>query len=121
MPNTSIDWKNIAGTAKEYAVILIGNKQYAVTVGSKIDCEKLDKDVASEFTADVLLLNSDGKVTVGKPVVAGYHAQVRILEHYRDKKVIIFKKNRRHLYQRRKGHRQNYTTVEVVEIKKGKE
>lgn len=116
MPNTTIDWKNIAGTASEYAIVLIGNKQYTVAKGSKIDCEKLDLNISDELTAKVLLLKTDENITVGKPFVEGTHVQLRVVDQYRDKKVIIFKKIRRHQYQRRKGHRQHYTTLEVISI-----
>lgn len=116
MPSTNIDWKNVAGTASEYAIIMIGDKQHTVTHGSKIDCEKIALDINAELTAKVLFFKKNDQIAIGKPFIEGMSVQLRVIEQYRDKKVIIFKKIRRHQYQRRKGHRQHYTTLEVLNI-----
>lgn len=114
--NASVDWKNVPGTATEYAVILVGNKQHTVTVGSKISCEKLDADVEKDVTADVLFWKKDGQVVVGKPTLESVSVTLKVVSHNRDKKVITFKKQRRHVYQKRMGHKQHFTVLQVVSI-----
>ncbi len=63
------------------------------------------------------LLRSEEGVEVGTPTVAGAKVVGRICAHGRDKKVIVFKKKRRKNYQRKQGHRQEYTLIEIEEIK----
>src|SRR5262245_42785065 len=99
-----------------YAVIRTGGKQYRVEPGSLIRVERLDGEVGSpvEFT-EVLLAGGDA-VRIGTPLVDGVTVRGEIVEHARDKKVLIFKKKRRKNYRRRRGHRQSLTTVKVTEI-----
>jgi len=64
----------------------------------------------------VLLLGGAGDVRVGTPVVDGARVLAEVLEHGRDKKILVFKKKRRKGYSRLRGHRQRLTTVKIVEI-----
>ena len=99
-----------------YAVIRTGGKQYRVEPGSVIRVEKLDGDVGAtiEFT-EVLLAGGDA-LRIGTPLVEDAVVRGEIVDHLRDKKVLIFKKKRRKNYRRRRGHRQSLTTVKVTEI-----
>ena len=100
------------------AVVQLDCKQFFVQVGSKIKCELLEAQEGQELTFDkVLLLDNKGEIQVGAPYVSGTKVTFKVLEHGRGKKVIIFKKNRRHVYQKKQGHRQNYTQLEVLSIK----
>ena len=99
-----------------YAVIRTGGKQYRVEPGSLIRVEKLDGDVGSAVTFSEVLLSGGDAVRIGTPLVDGVTVRGQIVEHVRDKKVLIFKKKRRKNYRRRRGHRQSITTVRVTEI-----
>ena len=100
-----------------YAVIRTGGKQYRVAPGDTLRIERLAGDVGSavEF-AEVLLTGGDGAVRIGTPLVEGARVHGQIVAHGRDRKVLIFKKKRRKNYRRRRGHRQEVTTVRVTEI-----
>jgi large subunit ribosomal protein L21 len=100
-----------------FAVIKTGGKQYNVAVDNIIKVEKLAgaSGETVEFT-DVLMMGQGDSVKVGSPLVS--HARVcgTILDQIRDDKVIIFKKNRRHNYRRKNGHRQYLTVVKITDI-----
>ena len=63
-----------------------------------------------------MLMDDKGKIAVGDPLVKGASITVKILEHKRDKKVLIYKKKRRKGYQRKNGHRQSITLLEVLKV-----
>lgn len=100
-----------------YAVITTGGKQYKVSEGDKISVEKLDGKVGAKLTLDkVLALGGKGDFKIGRPTVDGAKVEAEIAEQGRDKKVIVFKKIRRHGYHKRQGHRQNYTMLKINKI-----
>jgi large subunit ribosomal protein L21 len=109
--------KPVAHPAMPYAVIRTGGKQYRVAPGDTVRIERLPGDVGSavEFT-EVLLTGDGGAVRIGTPLVDGALVRGQILAHGRDRKVLVFKKKRRKNYRRRRGHRQEVTTVRVTEI-----
>ena len=103
-----------------YAVISAGGKQHKVAVGDRIRVEKLEAEVGAKVTFDqVLALQTDGGLQVGRPVLKGARVVGRVLEQDKAKKVLIFKKKRRKQYRRTRGHRQPYTAVVVEEIQAG--
>ncbi|MBI4472086.1 MAG: 50S ribosomal protein L21 [Acidobacteria bacterium] len=100
-----------------YAVIRSGGKQYRVAPGQTIRLEKVAGEVGSRVQlGDVLLVENDGKVQVGNPVVANAKIEATVLEHDRTRKIIVFKKKRKKQYRRTKGHRQDYTAVRIESI-----
>jgi large subunit ribosomal protein L21 len=100
-----------------YAVISAGGKQHKVAVGDRIRVEKIKGGVGDKVTFDqVLALQTDGGLQVGRPVLKGARVVGRVLEQDKAKKVLIFKKKRRKQYRRTRGHRQPYTAVIVEEI-----
>ena len=100
-----------------YAVIKTGGKQYRVSAGEKLKVEQLPADVGAEIVLDQVLLVADGdSVKMGTPLVAGAQITARVIGHGRGDKVRIFKLNRRKHYRRTKGHRQNYTEIEILGI-----
>lgn len=100
-----------------YAVIRSGGKQYRVTPGQTIRLEKVAGDVGSKVElGDVLLVENEGNVQVGSPVVANAKIQATVVEHDRAKKILIFKKKRKKQYRRTQGHRQDYTSVRIDSI-----
>ena len=99
-----------------YAIIQTGGKQYKVQVGDEVLVEKLDAEVGTEVTMDVLLVADGETVTVGKPVVDGVKATAKVLEHGKGKKVIVFKYKPKKNIRKKRGHRQPFTKVEITAI-----
>jgi large subunit ribosomal protein L21 len=101
-----------------YAVIKTGGKQYRVQAGEKIKVEQIPADVGATIVLDQVLMMGNGEtVTIGKPTVAGASISATVVSHGRHDKVKIFKMRRRKHYQKRQGHRQNYTELQIGEIK----
>ena len=100
-----------------FAVIKSGGKQYRVTPGQTIRLEKVAGDVGSKVElSEVLLVDDDGKVQVGAPLIANAKIEATVLEHDRAKKILVFKKRRKKQYRRTRGHRQDYTAVRIDKI-----
>jgi large subunit ribosomal protein L21 len=101
-----------------YAVLETGGKQYRVTAGDTLEIERLTVEAGQPVTFDrVLLVNADGKLSVGNPTVAAATVLADVVEHKRGKKLIAFKMKRRKGYHRTVGHRQELTVVKIKEIK----
>ena len=101
-----------------YAVLETGSKQYRVAAGDKLEIERLDVEAGKTFTFDrILLVNADGKVTVGSPTVTGATVTADVLEHIRGEKKLTFKMKRRKGYHKTIGHRQELTVVQIKSIK----
>jgi large subunit ribosomal protein L21 len=100
-----------------YAVIKTGGKQYRVSKDDVVTIEKLEGDAGKtiEFT-EVLMVGEGASVKVGKPVVSGAKVTAELLEQTRGPKLIAFKKRRRKNSRRKKGHRQDLTTVRITGI-----
>ncbi|MFC1897949.1 50S ribosomal protein L21 [Candidatus Cloacimonadota bacterium] len=64
----------------------------------------------------VLLLNTDEDTIIGTPVVKNAKVVAEVVDHFKDKKVIVFKKKRRKGYEKKQGHRQNYTQIKIKDI-----
>ena len=100
-----------------YAVIKTGGKQYRVAAGEKIKVEQIPADVGSEITIDQVFMVGEGDaVKIGTPVVAGASVKATVVSHGRHDKIKIFKMRRRKHYQKRQGHRQNYTELRIDSI-----
>lgn len=103
-----------------YAVIKTGGKQYRVSEGDIIDVEKLEGNVGDQIEiADVLLIGSEAGLQVGRPTVSGAKVQAEIVDHGKDRKVLIFKYRRRKRYRRKTGHRQPFTALKIGAIQAG--
>jgi large subunit ribosomal protein L21 len=101
-----------------YSVIETGSKQYRVAAGDTLQVERLAVAAGQPFTFDrVLLVNNDGKVTVGSPTVASATVVADVVEHIRGEKKVAFKMKRRKGYHKTIGHRQELTVVKIKEIK----
>jgi large subunit ribosomal protein L21 len=100
-----------------YAIVTISGKQFKATEGLRIRVPKQNSEPGTTLTFDNVLLTSDGKDTVlGNPNVKGVSVTATVLENKRDKKILIYKKKRRKGYQRKNGHRQWFTEVEIKTI-----
>ncbi len=101
-----------------YAIVEILGQQFKVEAGRKLYIHRMneaERGSAIEFDK-VLLIDNEGAVTVGAPVVAGAKVVGEIVSHVRGEKVIVFHKKRRKGYRKRNGHRQDFTEVLIKEI-----
>lgn len=99
------------------AIINISGKQFTVTKGSRVKVPVQSGDVGKKIKIEEVLLVDDGKkVTIGTPTVKNTTVTATVLEHGRDRKILIYKKKRRKGYQRKNGHRQGYTLLEINTI-----
>lgn len=100
-----------------YAVIKTGGKQYKVTVGQKLKVEQIPAELDSQIEMNEVLMIADGEaIQLGTPFVEGAKVTAKVIAHGRHDKVRIFKMRRRKHYQKRQGHRQNFTKIEIVAI-----
>jgi len=100
-----------------YAVIRSGGKQYRVAPGQTIRLEKVAGEVGAKVElGNVLLVENDGNVQVGNPLVTNAKIEATVVEHDRAKKILVFKKRRKKQYRRTHGHRQDYTSVRIDNI-----
>ncbi len=101
-----------------YAVIETGGKQYRVAAGDTLEIERLETEAGKPYTFDrVLLVENDGKLSVGTPTVSKATVVADVTQHLRGGKTIAFKMRRRKGYHRTVGHRQELTRVKITEIK----
>ncbi len=100
-----------------YAVIKTGGKQYQVAVGEKLKIESIPAEVGSQITfTEVLMITNGENVVIGNPVVEGGNVTASVVSIGRHDKIRIFKMRRRKHYQKRQGHRQNYTEIQIDAI-----
>jgi len=102
-----------------FAVIRTGGKQYKVASGDIIDVERLNGKEGAKVSFEVLMLGGQ-KPRHGKPLVAGASVAAEIVAQKRAEKVIAFKKKRRKSTHRKRGHRQDLTTIKITGINSGK-
>ena len=101
-----------------FAVVKTGGKQYKVAQGDVIQVEKLPVEAGNTVElAEVLMLVDGGKVTMGKPMIAGAKITAEVVKQDRTGKLIIFKKKRRQNYRRKKHQRQEFTVLKITAIK----
>ena len=101
-----------------YAVLETGSKQYRVAAGDTLEIERLAVEAGKPVTFDrVLLVNHDGKLSVGNPTVSGATITADVVAHKRGEKKLTFKMKRRKGYHKAIGHRQELTVVKIKEIK----
>lgn len=100
-----------------FAIVDIAGQQLKVSPAERVFIPKLSGKVGETLTFDrVLLLSSDKDVKIGNPVLKNVTVKAKVIGHGKDKKVIVFKKKRRKGYRLLRGHRQQYTEVEITDI-----
>ena len=109
-----------------YAIVEIAGKQFRVAKDMKLKVPVIQGDAGNNVDfAQVFLVEDDkGNITLGKPLVKDISVSAKIIEHSREKKIIVFKKKRRKGYQKKNGHRQGFSMIEITGIgaaKKAKE
>jgi large subunit ribosomal protein L21 len=100
-----------------YAIVEIAGQQFKVEKNDEIFVHRLEGEPGTKIEfSQVLLLDNNGKVTVGKPLVEGSSISGKILDHVRGDKVVVFKKKRRKGFQKETGHRQDFSKVLIETI-----
>jgi large subunit ribosomal protein L21 len=99
-----------------------GGKQHRVEPNQLLDVERLPAAVGDMVELlDVLLVTDGEEVTVGQPTVAGARVIAEVVEHGRDKKIVVFKYKAKTRYRKKIGHRQAYTRLAIRQILTGRE
>ena len=100
-----------------YAVVEIQGSQFKVSKDQKLYVNRIDAKEGSIVSFDNVLLVDDGKnVQVGKPSLSGALVEAKVVSHFKDDKVIVFKKKRRKGYKVKNGHRQYLTKIKIDNI-----
>ena len=100
-----------------YAIVNISGKQFKASSGTRAKVPKQKGEAGANLTFNQVMLINDGKESqFGTPNISGASVTAEIIEHGRDKKILIYKKKRRKGYQRKNGHRQLYTEIEFKTI-----
>lgn len=103
-----------------YAIVDISGKQFRVEKGQELKVPYSGGDSGTNVLYDrVLLVGEEADTHIGRPVVAGAQVDATILSHGREKKIIVFKFKRRKGYQKKRGHRQDFTLLRINDIKLG--
>ena len=98
-------------------VLALGGHQYRACLNEALEVDRVDCELDHEFVSkDVLMTISQDGVLVGSPYVDGCEVKLKVLKHYRDPKVIVFKKKRRKKYRRMTGHKQLKSLVMVTAV-----
>ena len=100
-----------------YVIVDIQGQQFKVQQGQKLFVHRINAEEGSEVEFEkVMLIDNEGDVTVGTPVIDGAKVVAEVLSHVQGDKVLVFKKKRRKGYQKLNGHRQQFSQIQVKEI-----
>ncbi|MBU0511922.1 MAG: 50S ribosomal protein L21 [Chloroflexi bacterium] len=100
-----------------YAIIESGGKQYKAVPGSTVEVDRLHIEEGTQIDLDrVFLVADDEDIRVGTPTVEGASVKATIVEHFKGRKIIVFKYIPRKRYRRKRGHRQQYTRLQIDDI-----
>ena len=100
-----------------FVIIKNGGKQYKIQSGDIVKLEYLGEDKGKKLSLkEVLACNVDNKDFIGKPYLNNVEVKIEVLENKKDKKVLVFKKRRRHNSRRLNGHRQSLSVVKISDI-----
>tara|TARA_B100001996_G_scaffold16254_1_gene13564 strand:+ start:922 stop:1302 length:381 start_codon:yes stop_codon:yes gene_type:complete len=100
-----------------YVIINIAGKQYKASKGQNLRVPKIDKEIGAILEIDKVLFLDDGKsIHIGKPNLKDTSVTASIINHGRERKILVYKKKRRKGYQRKNGHRQDFTEIEIKDI-----
>ena len=101
-----------------FAIVQTGGKQYKVCEGDIISVEKLDRAVGDKITLDVLLISDNGLVVAGNPSVKDAVCDAEIVSHGKGDKIVVYKYKPKKNERKKQGHRQPFTQIKILSIKK---
>ena len=99
-----------------YAVVKTGGKQLKVSEGSEYIIEKVDVEEGKTFDITDVLMIADGESVKLQDALKKTKVNAEVVEHFRDKKIIVRKFKRRKNYSRKIGHRQSLTKIRILKI-----
>jgi large subunit ribosomal protein L21 len=100
-----------------YAIVEIAGQQFKVENERKVYVHRLPQEEGADVVFEkILLIDNDGVISIGTPVVEGAKVTATVLKHLKGDKVIVFKKKRRKGYKKKNGHRQYLTQIQITEI-----
>ncbi|WP_299402656.1 50S ribosomal protein L21 [Acaryochloris sp. IP29b_bin.148] len=100
-----------------FAIVETGGKQLKVEPGRFYDVDRLPNDAETQLSLDQVLLVHDGKeATVGQPFVKGATVEVTVMQHRRDRKILVYKMQPKKKTRKKRGHRQALTRLMVDAI-----
>ena len=101
-----------------FAIVQSGGKQYRVCENDVISVEKLSNAVGDIITLDVMLISDNGTVVAGNPIVAGAVCEAEVVAHGKGDKIVVFKYKPKKNERKKQGHRQPFTQLRILSIKK---
>ena|SRR5664280_2611289 len=100
-----------------YAIVEIAGQQFKVEKDKKVYVHRLPQDEGADVEFErVLLVDNEGAISVGAPIVEGAKVTATVLKHLKGDKVIVFKKKRRKGYRKKNGHRQYLSQILINEV-----
>jgi len=100
-----------------YAIVDIAGQQFKVEETRKIFVHRLNAEEGSAVEFEkVLMIDNDGAINIGAPLITGAKVTAKVLAHVKGDKVIVFKKKRRKGYEKKNGHRQQFTQIQIDSI-----
>ena len=100
-----------------FAIVEIAGQQFKVEKDQTLFVHRLQNEEGASVEFDkVLLVDNNGSVKVGTPVVGGAKVKAKVINHLKGDKVIVFKKKRRKGYRVKNGHRQQFTKIKIDSI-----
>ena len=100
-----------------FAIIETGGKQYKVSTSKILEVEKLDAKVGETIKfKNVLLLNDNTTTEIGSPNIEGATVEAKLLDHVKDRTVLVFHKRRRKHSRKKNGHRQRHAKIQIIKI-----
>jgi large subunit ribosomal protein L21 len=109
----SEDWSN----EMKFVIVEQGGKQYRAAEGNTIEVDRLPNEVGGALTLEDVLLSVDGdNVVIGTPVIEGAKVQAKVLDHFKGRKILVFKYRPKQRYRVKNGHRQQYTRLLIESI-----
>lgn len=101
----------------KFVIVEQGGKQYRIAEGGTVEVDRLPNEVGESLTLEDVLLSVDGdKITIGTPLVKGAKVQTKVLDHFKGRKILVFKYRPKQRYRVKSGHRQQYTRLLIESI-----
>ena len=101
-----------------FAIVQSGGKQYKVSENDIIVVEKLANAVGDKVKLEVLLISDNDQVVAGNPFVAGAECEAEVVAHGKGDKIVVFKYKPKKNERKKQGHRQPFTQLKILSIKK---
>lgn len=101
----------------KFVIVEQGGKQYRIAEGGTIEVDRLPNEVGETLVLEEVLLSvDDDQVTIGTPLIEGAKVQAKVLDHFKGRKILVFKYRPKQRYRVKSGHRQQYTRLLIESI-----